>query len=77
MHEIQQNTSEIISAWDKYFSCDGKVRYGRAKTANKACKSMRNKGALGLEPYACRYCDGWHIGHAPKSPQIIVNIWQS
>lgn len=40
-----------------------KVVYGRLTTAQKAVKAMARKGRIGLEPYWCQHCGGWHIGH--------------
>lgn len=52
----------------------GKNQYETAKEAKQAVKWMV-RGANGqskirvglLEPYWCRHCDGWHIGHQRKT----------
>lgn len=49
--------------WDYLSSCYHKVRYGHAQTAENACRRMNEKGSGEMEPYRCRYCGGWHIGH--------------
>ncbi len=56
----------IIFPWwrsDKKETCERKVRYGHLLTALKAIQAMEKKGASGLEPYRCRHCSGYHIGH--------------
>lgn len=49
---------------EKWFKCKRKVRYGREKTAQNALAQMSKKGVTGLEAYLCKYCEGFHLGHA-------------
>ena len=47
-------------------TCSRKIRYGRVETAQRACADMATKkNVVGLEPYHCPVCGGWHIGHDP------------
>lgn len=50
------------AAADRAHACARKVRYGRHSTALLAAAKMAIKGKR-LEPYACAYCGGWHLGH--------------
>jgi hypothetical protein len=58
------NVFAEIDAIDFVSSCKNKIKYGHQETAEKACVSMKRKKNLDLEPYQCRHCDGWHVGHA-------------
>jgi hypothetical protein len=55
---------QIFKGIDFESSCKGKVKYGHRETAESACTAMKRKRNLDLEPYECRHCDGWHIGHS-------------
>lgn len=47
-------------------SCEGKIRHVDAGAAQAALTALvRNKGWQGpMNPYKCRFCGGWHIGHS-------------
>lgn len=49
-------------------SCTGKVRYPDFPGANAAMhRLLRLKGSDGwLQVYRCRFCCGYHFGHAPR-----------
>lgn len=55
---------EIGICSDREWSCQRKVRYGHHETAERVAVIMGGKTGDKLEAYQCRYCDGWHIGHA-------------
>ena len=46
-------------------SCESKHRFTSKATADRAAKVSRERG---LAAYHCRYCSGWHVGHAIKLP---------
>lgn len=50
-------------------ACTGKQRFACWEEAFVAMKALlRNKGTDGCRPmnaYRCRFCGGWHYGHAP------------
>lgn len=56
---------------DKTRQCDGKVRYGRQETADKAMLAMRKKGRE-LEAYPCPHCEGFHLGHSNEGLVIVI-----
>ena len=63
---------------DKDKSCTHKVRYGHRDTAEKVIDKLKAKNAnIGrLESYECRYCKGWHIGHAQEGGfSIHISFW--
>ena len=48
-------------------SCSGKVRYDDIELAWKAVRASGARDNSGwILPYKCRFCGGYHIGHAPK-----------
>jgi hypothetical protein len=50
-------------------SCDGKVRYTEFGAARWAMHRMlRHEGSDGarMNVYRCRFCRGFHFGHAPR-----------
>lgn len=49
-------------------SCLMKVRHATLKMATRALRIMiRKREAVRgeLQPYCCRFCKGWHLGHPP------------
>lgn len=50
-------------------SCQGKIRHSSLRAALAAARPF---GALlhdDVEPYHCRFCHGWHIGHVVRFEQ--------
>ena len=49
-------------------SCTGKIRHVSADAARSALGSLfRRRGYQGrMNVYRCRFCNGFHIGHAPR-----------
>ncbi|WP_395737457.1 hypothetical protein [Prosthecobacter sp.] len=47
--------------------CKGKIRHLSRGGASKAIKAMQKPG---LEPYRCKQCQGWHVGHASVAEGI-------
>jgi hypothetical protein len=48
-------------------SCNGKVRHGSFKQANTHAKQLRLSNERWVMPYKCKFCGGYHVGHAPKN----------
>lgn len=47
--------------------CGDKIRHSTLDQAQRVIKAMRARGAAYLEPYKCRWCGSFHIGHhAPR-----------
>lgn len=44
-------------------SCEGKVQYFTITAAHQSIKYYVKKGDGIMEPYKCRFCGWWHIGH--------------
>lgn len=55
-------------------SCVRKVNYKSEETAIKAVAEMKEKGSKDLEPYACPFCDGWHIGREMSREELKERI---
>lgn len=57
-------------------SCGCKQRHADATAAHAHAASLRRlshakgdtRGAI--DPYPCRFCGGWHVGHRPGSGAI-------
>jgi hypothetical protein len=48
--------------------CESKQRYAdREEALHAAIAANRREKSVWIVPYACHFCGGWHIGHAPKS----------
>lgn len=56
--------ANIMDRIDGQSSCHGKQRYSE-DSARVAALAMRIKTHEPFEPYKCRHCEFWHIGH-PK-----------
>lgn len=57
-----------VKTQSKGRSCTGKARHDTRAAARKALESLiRAKKARRAwnDVYACRFCDGWHVGHKP------------
>ncbi len=39
-----------------------KINYKSRPAAETACSDIAARGTIGLEPYSCDVCDGWHVG---------------
>lgn len=50
-------------------SCEGKVRHESAAGANIARAKLARRDDDRMNAYHCRFCGGWHVGHAPGSRQ--------
>ena len=48
-------------------SCRSKIKYPTREAAEQAAAQGRLVIDR-LEIYACRYCDGWHLGHDSTKP---------
>lgn len=55
--------------------CEGKVRHKTKADAWAAIRTMHRKhGYCGnLQPYPCKFCGGWHVGHR-KGGQGIYKV---
>ena len=49
-------------------ACTGKIRHATAEDARSALGALFwKRGYLGhMNVYRCRFCNGFHIGHAPR-----------
>lgn len=48
-------------------ACTGKIRYTTPEQAYSARRSTNRKHYTGpMNVYKCKFCGGYHIGHAPK-----------
>lgn len=60
----------MLSESERYErECSGKRRYERKRDVKQSRQYGRSRGAVGQEPYRCRYCGGWHLGHPGRTPQ--------
>jgi len=50
-------------SWFERRSCLDKVPFASRHGARAAARSVERRYGGRLEPYACRFCDGWHVGH--------------
>lgn len=49
-------------------ACDGKQRHATEKEARAHEGSLRRLGAIRLNVYRCKFCQGgWHVGHMRRS----------
>jgi hypothetical protein len=46
--------------------CTSKAVYVSRREAQSLLRHGRH-GYAGLKPYRCRWCDGWHLGHARRT----------
>lgn len=46
--------------------CEGKQRHDSETAAAAHAIGLRKQGAR-VSYYACPICQGWHVGHTPKS----------
>lgn len=45
-------------------SCLSKVRHFTREAAQAKADRLRNgQGEDNIEPYPCKFCGGWHVGH--------------
>jgi hypothetical protein len=53
--------------------CSGKRRYASREIAQRAVSrlKMNTKDTSYLKIYKCRWCSGWHFGHAPGSGRVM------
>lgn len=58
---------------DWFFSCYDKQIYSE-KGAIKTCLALKNLHNRDLEPYKCRHCVGWHVGHKPGTSKRGIEI---
>jgi hypothetical protein len=47
-------------------SCEGKIRFTDYISARRAATSHQYAYGQWMNPYPCKFCHGWHIGHPPK-----------
>lgn len=47
-------------------SCTGKIRHGSQRQARDHARELQVTGEPWVMAYRCRYCGGWHVGHAPE-----------
>ncbi len=50
--------------WFELRSCRDKARFASRGEARLAARSMERREGGRLNPYHCRFCGAWHIGHA-------------
>lgn len=47
-------------------SCTGKKPYTKTE-ANRVAEYQRRVNFANMQPYNCRHCPSWHIGHVRRS----------
>ena len=47
-------------------ACSSKAVFVSRREAKSLVRHGRHSYA-GLKPYRCQWCDGWHLGHAPRA----------
>jgi len=47
-------------------SCEGKIRFTDAASAQRAATSHEYAFKHWMVPYPCKFCGGYHIGHPNK-----------
>jgi hypothetical protein len=49
----------------EHWRADGqpKTRFPTQGEANRSSLRLRLEEGADLDPYQCRYCDGWHLGN--------------
>jgi len=47
-------------------SCQGKIRHASQFAALLHIRSFGARLDREVEPYACHFCHGWHIGHITR-----------
>lgn len=55
---------------DKLYQCDNKTQYESWLRAKRAARNAMRYAKAYLQPYLCRYCHHWHIGHALGSRHL-------
>ncbi len=50
----------------RHHACTRKVTYQSQMTATNAATALGWAGRQGLQPYHCRWCGLWHVGHAAR-----------
>ena len=57
-----------------YGPCLRKIRYASKKAAKRRVRIMKTSPKYadtdGLKAYACKFCQGWHIGHRRWKPVL-------
>ncbi len=48
-------------------ACEQKTRYTTAEDAGTAARRNSKFTDSRIGSYKCKFCQGWHIGHTPKS----------
>lgn len=46
-------------------ACTGKIRHIDKAAADLVYRKVRRTTGY-MEPYKCRWCGGWHLGHARR-----------
>jgi hypothetical protein len=46
--------------------CKGKEAYLTWEMAEKVCRRRRRAKKVPVQPYRCRFCSHFHIGHNPR-----------
>lgn len=60
-------TEGIHESQNKFYSCEKKIRFRNRKRAVNTLRNIKKKEIItkpNLQIYKCKFCDGWHIGHA-------------
>lgn len=60
----------------EYFKCTRKIRFRSSKKAENAKKDMKKHGKYirDLDIYKCPLCQGYHLGHKPKTKYRIFKL---
>lgn len=47
-------------------ACEGKVAHPTHAAARQQLTRLLRNGSVRLAVYRCKFCQHWHVGHAPK-----------
>jgi hypothetical protein len=61
---IRHGALKIFDGLDKETSCRSKTRYRTALIATRQAYALSENRGEDFEPYLCRYCGEYHVGHA-------------
>ena len=50
-------------SWFERRSCLGKVPFASDHEARAVARAVERRHGGSLDPYGCRFCESWHVGH--------------
>lgn len=64
------SSKRAIRRRERRKQCQGKARHAIAKFARREARRLQQEKGETVVPYYCRFCGGWHVGHARGSSQF-------